>query len=101
MPATIESHGDIEVLCNADEVAPNRIVRLTFRTVDPPSPPFQIRVKSPTGSVILERVIRELPTNAPQSPPPVQFTVQKGKYEIHIAQLKGGAEGTATLDVQA
>jgi hypothetical protein len=99
MSAKIESHGDIEVICSTHDLAPNKTARLIFRTVDLPSPPYQIRIKSPTGKIILERVIRELPTGAPQSPPPVQFTVQKGDYEIHVAQIKGGAEGTAILSV--
>ena len=99
MSAKIESHGDIEIICPTHDLAPNKVARLTFRTVDFPSPPYQIRIKSPSGKVILERVIRELPTGAPQSPPPVQFTVQKGDYEIHVAQIKGTAEGTAVLSI--
>lgn len=99
MPAKIESHGDIEIICSTHDLAPNKIAKVIFRTVDMPSPPYQIRIKSPSGKIILERVIRELPTGAPQSPPPVQFTVQKGQYEIHIAQIKGTAEGMAVLDV--
>lgn len=99
MSAKIESHGDIEVICSTHDLEPNKTARLIFRTVDLPSPPYQIRIKSPSGKIILERVIRELPTGAPQSPPPIQFTVQKGDYEIHVAQIKGNAEGTAILSV--
>ena len=43
--------------------------------------------------------MRELPTGDPQSPPPVTFSVQKGVYEIVVAQLNGGAEGRATITV--
>jgi hypothetical protein len=102
MPATIEIHGDIEIICQSiNELAPNKIARLVFRTFGDGAPPWQIRVKSPSGKLILERVIRELPTGEPQSPPPVTFSVQKGTYEITVAQLKGKgtAEGHATIKV--
>src|SRR4051794_40844004 len=101
MPATIEAHGDIEIICQSlSELAPNKVARLVFRTFSETPPPWQIRVKSPSGKMILERVMRELPTDDPQSPPPVAFTVQKGVYEISVAQLKGGGlEGRATIKV--
>ena len=99
MSATLDCHGDIEIICNSDELAPNKMARLTFRTVDLPVPPFQIRVKAPSGKLIVERVIRELPTSTPQSPAPVQFAVQQGVYQIRIVQLNGTAEGVASLTV--
>jgi len=100
MSATIESQGDIEILCQSlNELAPNKMARLIFRTYADASPPWQVRVRSPSGQIILERVMRELPTGEPQSPPPVTFSVQKGTYEIFVAQLKGAAEGSATIKV--
>jgi hypothetical protein len=75
------------------------MARLVFRTLDEAEPPFQIIVRSPTGNVIVKRVIRVLPTGQPQSPPPVTFSVQKGEYQIAISQLNGKAEGHATLNV--
>ncbi len=101
MPATIESHGEIEIVCQSlNELGPNKVARLVFRTFAESAPPWQIRVKSPSGKMILERVMRELPTGDPQSSPPVTFSVQKGVYEITVAQLKGGgAEGKATIKV--
>ncbi len=100
MPGKIEIHGDIEIICQSiSELAPNKMARLVFRTYADSMPPWQIRVKSPSGKMILERVLRELPTGEPQSPPPITFTVQKGTYEITVAQLKGSAEGHATMYV--
>lgn len=101
MPGTIEIHGDIEIICQSlSELAPNKIARLVFRTYADAMPPWQIRVKSPSGKLILERVVRELPTGEPQSPPPVTFTVQQGTYEITVAGLKGQAEGHAVIHVK-
>ena len=99
MAATIDSHGEIEIICETDDLRANRMAKLTFRAHLDAVPPYQIRVKSPTGHTILERDVRELPPGSPQSPPPISFTVQKGAYEISISQLKGGAEGHATLSV--
>lgn len=100
MQASIESHGDIEIACeNLGELAPNKIARLIFRAYADAFPPFQIRVRSPSGNLIVERVIRELPTGEPQSPPPISFSVQKGDYQIRVAQLRGKAEGHATLTI--
>jgi len=99
MSATIDSHGEIEVIANCDELAPNRQAKLHFRLVEVAAPPFQIRVYSPRGKLILERVIRELPTGEPQSPPPITFTVQEGRYEVDVVQLRGSAVGKAQIDV--
>ncbi|MEM1029483.1 MAG: hypothetical protein AAF928_18595 [Myxococcota bacterium] len=99
MSATIDSQGEIEVIANCAELAPNRQAKLHFRLVDLAAPPFQIRVRSPSGKLILERVIRELPTGEPQSPPPITFTVQAGRYEVDVVQLRGTASGKAHIDV--
>jgi hypothetical protein len=99
MSATIENHGTIEIICQNRDVTANRAARLIFRAHDEVTPPFRIRVKSPAGNVIVERVIRALPTGEPQSPEPITFTVQRGAYDIEILQLRGSAEGKAILTV--
>jgi hypothetical protein len=100
MSGKIETHGDIEIICQSlAELAPNKLARLIFRTYADCAPPWQVRVRSPSGQTILERVMRELPTGEPQSPPPITFSVQKGDYEIVVAQLKGDAVGNATITV--
>jgi hypothetical protein len=100
VPARIDSRGEIETLCKTGDLSPGKVAQLAFRTWDDASPPFTIRVKAPNGAVILDRVIRELPTGKPQSPPPVTFTVtQAGEYVISIRELYGKAEGEAHLHV--
>ncbi|MEQ9325439.1 MAG: hypothetical protein RIF41_40105 [Polyangiaceae bacterium] len=100
MPGSIDTHGDIEIICQtAAELAPNKIAKIVFRAWEDATPPFEIKVWSPSGNVIVERVIRELPTGQPQSPPPISFSVQRGNYEIVVHQIKGSAEGKATLTV--
>ncbi|MSP24520.1 MAG: hypothetical protein EXR75_05015 [Myxococcales bacterium] len=101
MAAAIESHGDIEIFCQSiGDVGPSKAARLVFRPYVAGIPPYQVRVRAPSGKVILERVMRELPTGEAQSVPPITFTVQAGKYEISVKQLSGGAEGTASLTVR-
>ncbi len=99
MPSTLEAHGDIEIICLTDDLAPNKMAQLIFRAFGDAMPPFEITIKSPSGAVILRRVIRELPTGEPQSPPPISFSVRVGSYEVLVAQLRGTAEGKATLTV--
>jgi hypothetical protein len=97
--ATIESTGDIESICQ-DDLTAGQTAKLVFRTLDDASPPFTVKVRAPDGKTILERVIRELPTGRPQSPPPVMFSVaQAGRYQIEIKELYGGAVGEATLTI--
>ena len=100
MSATIESSGDIETICQTDDLAPGKTARLVFRAWDDTSPPFTVKVRSPAGKTILERVIRDLPTGRPQSAPPVTFSISmSGDYKITIGELYGKAEGEATLRV--
>lgn len=99
MPATLESSGEIEIICDTSNLGPSKTAKLVFRTFEDISPPFQIVILSPSGSVILKRVIRALPTGQPQSPLPISFAVQKGDYQIEISELSGGAVGRAVLHV--
>jgi hypothetical protein len=96
----IEYSGDIETFSLADEVKVGDRVLLVFRADESADPPFNIRIREPDGRVILERVLRELPTGKPQSAPPVQFnTTAEGEYKIEIWQLYGKDRGEATLRV--
>lgn len=100
MPSTIESSGDIETICQSDDLAPGKTARLVFRAWDDTTPPFTVKVRSPAGKTILERVIRDLPTGQPQSAPPVTFSVaMSGEYKITISELYGKAAGEAILRV--
>jgi hypothetical protein len=98
---TVEHSGDIETFSESDPVNAGDSVKLFFRADDEATPPFTIRIRAPSGTVILERVLRELPTGQPQSSPPVQFTVSgPGDYKIEIWQLYGKQRGDAILHVK-
>jgi hypothetical protein len=100
VPRTIENSGDIEAICKADPVRAGETVSLVFRSDDDAEPPFTVKVKAPSGKVIVERVLRELPTGKPQSAPPISFSVSSaGEYKIEITQLYGKQRGDAILRV--
>ena len=102
MARTIESSGDIETICKTDPLKVGDTAELVFRADDEATPPFNLRIKSPSGKTIIERVLRDLPTGMPQSAPPVSFTVSMaGEYKIDIKQLYGKQKGDAVLRVGA
>jgi hypothetical protein len=97
---TIDSVGDIETICKTDPAKAGEEIKLVFRAEDDADPPFNLKIKSPSGKVILERVIRELPTGKPQSAPPVAFTASAaGEYKVEIKQLYGKQKGDAILRI--
>lgn len=101
MARTVDNTGDIETICQTDPVRSGETVKLVFRSDDDASPPFTVRIKSPQGKVIVERVLRELPTGKPQSPPPISFSVSiPGDYKIEIVQLYGKQRGDAIMHVK-
>jgi len=92
--------GEIETICKTDPAHVGDQVKLVFRSDDDADPPFNVKIRSPSGKVIIERVLRELPTGRPQSAPPVEFTASAaGAYKIEIKQLYGKQSGTAVLNV--
>lgn len=100
MARPLESTGDIETISQTDPVTTGDTVKLVFRAEEDAEPPFTVKIKSPSGKVILERVLRELPTGKPQSAPPLTFTPSApGDYRIEIKQLNGKQRGEATLRV--
>jgi hypothetical protein len=97
---TIESVGDIETICKTEPAKAGEEIKLVFRAEDDADPPFTLKIKSPSGKVIVERVIRDLPTGKPQSAPPVTFTASaSGEYKVEIKQLQGKQKGDAILRV--
>jgi hypothetical protein len=98
----IDSSGNIETICAASTFKVGDGVSLVFRTLDESEPPFTVRIKAPDGKVILERVLRDLPTGKPQSAAPVQFKIDlPGEYRIDIWQLYGKSRGLALLNAAA
>ncbi len=99
MARTVESVGDIETVCKTDPARAGEEIALVFNA-DDADPPFNLKVKSPTGKVIVERVIRDLPTGKPQSAPPVVFTASApGEYKVEIKQLYGKQKGDAIVRI--
>jgi hypothetical protein len=97
---TIDSSGDIETICKTDPAKAGEEIKLVFRAEEDAQPPFTLKIKSPSGQVIMERVIRDLPTGNPQSAPPVTFTASAGgEYKVEIRQLNGKQKGDAVLRV--
>lgn len=99
---SLDSSGNIETICSTSTFKVGDQVSLVFRTLDESDPPFTVRVKAPDGKVILERVLRDLPTGKPQSAPPVQFKLDlPGEYRVDIWQLYGKSRGLAKLTAAA
>lgn len=102
MARTIESVGDIETICKTDPARAGEEIKLIFRAEEDAEPPFNLKIRSPSGKVIVERVIRDLPTGKPQSAPPVTFTASApGEYKVEIKQLYGKQKGDAILRIVA
>ena len=92
--------GDIETVSKTDPAKAGENVLLVFRAEEDIDPPFVLKIKSPSGEVIIDRVLRELPTGKPQSAPALTFTVSApGDYKIEIKQLNGKQRGDAVLRV--
>ncbi|MFO0760663.1 MAG: hypothetical protein U0359_29565 [Byssovorax sp.] len=110
MPGPIESSGDIQVFCHTDAISASRgnaffgaltpgdTVYLVFNPDDGTSPPYRLKITSPTGAVLLDQTVRDLPTREPQSPPPISFVLSTtGSYKIEIKEAGGRQSGVATL----
>ena len=103
MSAFIDSAGDIDIIVQRDaRLGPLSVgdhVSLVFRAIDP-EPPFNVIITGPSGSTILKRVIRELPTGEPQGAAPVDFVVSTpGQYRVEIEETKGVQRGHGTVSV--
>lgn len=112
MSALIECSGEIEIFCYPagagtrssipffDVVSAGDRLSLVFTPGDGATAPFSLKIFSPTGTNILDTILRDLPTGTPQSPPPVEFVVSaKGAYRIEIRELRGRQRGEAKLRV--
>jgi len=113
MAGPIESSGDIEIFCYPgssgssrasvswfDQVNVGDRLTLVFNPGDHTTPPYSLKIYSPTGKNIIDNVLRELPTGLPQSPPPVEFVVSSlGVYRIEIKEIRGRNSGEARLRV--
>ena len=116
MSAFIELSGEIEIFCYPsgtgtgggtrqsvpffDAVTVGDRLSLVFTSSDGSSPPYSLKILSPSGTTILDSMVRDLPTGLPQSPPPIEFVVSaKGVYRIKIGELRGRKSGEANIRV--
>ena len=108
MSALIELSGEIEIFCYPSGTATRNSVpffdavtvgdrlSLVFTPNDGTSPPYALRIFSPSGANILDTIVRDLPTGTPQSPPPIEFVVSaKGVYRVEIREMRGRQYGEA------
>ena len=112
MPGSFDSSGDIEIICSKSGAASKHRstldglevgdrVSLMFVPEEGLTPPYSLKVSSPSGASILDSLLRELPTGESHSPPPIEFIVSlRGKYRIEIKDLKGRQRGEATLNIR-
>jgi len=98
----IEHSGDIETFTSATTVVVGDRVALVFSADSSCDPPFTVKIRAPDGKVVLERVLRELPTGKPQSAPAIELTVKvEGEFKLEIWQIYGKDRGEAILRVAA
>lgn len=97
----VESSGDIEVLCRQRSAALGGTIQLFFQAYEDPKAPFCVKVRAPSGKIILERVLRDLPTGKPQSAAPLELVATAGgDYRVEIKELYGSGRGEAVLRVR-
>lgn len=83
-----------EPICVGDRV------QLCFGASSDGGSPYSLKIRAPSGAIVVDRIIRELPTGMPQSEPPIEIVVSShGDYAIEIREVRGGAWGRATLHV--
>lgn len=104
MASFIDSAGDIDIIVQRDaRLGPLGVgdhVALVFRAIDATAP-FEVIVTGPSGTVIMKRVVRELPTGESQGATPVDFVVSAvGQYVVEISETKGAQRGRGTFQVR-
>jgi hypothetical protein len=112
MSGPIESSGEIEIFCHPvtstgrgtvpffDRITVGDRLQVVFVPNDTAVPPYALKVFSPSGANILDTLVRDAPTGAPQSPAPVEFVVSaNGIYRIEVRALHGRQRGEAKVRV--
>ncbi len=114
MAGPVETSGSIETFAQRadgyvargsaysfDEISVGDRVALCFAAGDDAEAPFSLRIRGPNGALILDRILRELPTGLPQSEPPVTFVVSSaGAYQVEIHAKGQRTWGKATMRVR-
>lgn len=112
MAGPIESKGPIEAFCQVVDAPMTRHSLHSFDVIsagdrvaiffvaDDGTPPYSLKVRAPSGTVVIDRMLRELPTGRPQSEPPIEFVVSSaGTYTVDVKEMKGNQWGKATIRV--
>src|SRR5689334_1091194 len=101
MAEFIESTGEIEIYSVSQQfrnLAAGDRIELVFKPIDAANPPYQLKIVSPSGSTIVDRILSALPTGEPQSAAPYEFSPgAKGVYRIEIREMRGRAFGTTKM----
>ncbi|MRG97880.1 hypothetical protein [Polyangium spumosum] len=83
-----------------DKISAGDRLSLVFVPSETSVPPYALKVFSPSGANILDTLVRDPPTGAPQSPPPIEFVVSApGVYRIEVRSLTGRQRGDAKIRV--
>lgn len=83
-----------------DSIFAGERLALCFHIDEDARPPYSLKVRAPNGGLILDRILREIPTGLPQSAPPIEFIASApGPYAIEVRELSGPSWGTAILTV--
>ncbi len=103
MSHVIESSGEIEIISlvsRTKRFEPGDRIQLIFKPIDAQTPPYKLRIVSPTGKGIVDTIIRDLPTGEPQSAAPFEFSpAVAGVYVVEIRSMKTSAYGKADLKI--
>ncbi len=113
MAGPVDTSGPIETFCHKADAPSSRRSTLSFDDVTigdrvalhffaggDGTPPFSLKIRAPTGAMVVDRILRDLPTGLPQSEPPIELVVSlRGNYAIEIREVRGNLWGKATLRV--
>jgi hypothetical protein len=112
MSVHTESFGEIEIHCYPagttfrgnvplfEAIGVGDRLAIVFTANETSTGPYSVRVSSPSGTTILDSLVRELPTGLPQSPPPLEFAPSaKGSYKVEIREVRGRQRGEAAVRI--
>jgi hypothetical protein len=108
-----DSTGDFEIRCYKAEVARTQggigafepltagdNLGVLFIPPDDAAPPYAVQIWSPSGNLIVDRILRDAPTGRPQSAPPVEFVASlPGQYVIMVKRVNGTSRSEASVRV--
>lgn len=86
---SVVNHGDFVELIALDGRTRDGRVRMVFSDRSQDVGPVSLRVRNPAGKVVVERVLRDLPTRDSSLCPPVSVPVpHAGDYTIEVKPIR-------------